>query len=200
MGMQSNYKHTTPSERKQLVEWLEGQETFWLKYTGNTWYDDGHDTDDVNEIVACIRNGIDQGTSKTLRDYVASGTSLEDARHMKVPKWKPIDVLDPKEPKVTKATVREHYINMPNVTRVIPKVMEAPKYVPPKRYTVAEDCQEVERLLFIIEAVDNIQIIRTPESVKRIAGWIRADEHINYRYKQPISCTQVREILQKVYG
>lgn len=200
--MQSNYKHTTPSERKQLVEWLEGQETFWLKYTGNTWYDDGHDTDDVNEIVACIRNGIDQGTSKTLRDYVKSGTSLEDARHMKVTKWKPIDVLDPKEPKVTKANVREHYINMPDVTRVIPKVMEAPKYVPPpiRYYTNREDWQAVEKWMGIIEAVDNIQIIRTPESVKRIAGWIRRDEHINYRSKNPISCIQVREILQKVYG
>lgn len=197
MEAPSNYKYNSPSNRKQTVKWLDEQTTFWHKFTEKCWYDDGYDEDDVNEIVCAIRDGIDQRTSKTLRDYIKSGSSPEDMRHLKVPKWKPIDVLDPKEPKVTKAKVIEHYINMPDVTRVMPKVMEAPKYVPPKMYTLVEDCREVERLMFIIEAVDNIEIIRTPQSVERIAKWIRQDEHSNYRYKQPISCTQVRDILKE---
>lgn len=196
MEAPSNYKHNTPSNRKQTVKWLNEQTTFWHNFTDKCWYDDGYDEDDVNDIVCAIRDGIDQRTSKTLRDYIKSGSSLEDARHTKVPKWKPIDVLDPKEPKVTKANVIEHYINMPDVTRVIPKIMpfNPPK---PRLRTVEEDCIDVEKWIATIEHVDNMEIIRTPESVKKLAKWIRQDEHMNYRSRDPISCDQVRDILKE---
>ena len=194
MGTPSNYRHNTPSNRKQTVKWLNEQTTFWHKYTDKCWYDDGHDESDVNDIICSIRDGIDQGTSKTLRDYVKSGSSPEDMRHLKVPKWKPIDVLDPKEPKVTKANVREHYINMPDVTRVIPKVVP-PK--PVKMYTVQEDTVAVEAWIGWIEGADKMEILRTPESVARIAKWIREDEPARFRYRNAISVDQVREILKE---
>jgi len=194
MATQSNYKYNSPANRKAIVNWLEGQDNFWHKYTGNTWYDDGHDESDINEIVASLKMAVDQGTSTLLRDCIKSGSSPEDARHMKVPKWIP---FEPKEPKVTKAVVRERYINMPDVNRTMPNVEKPKPYVPPKLHTIIEDCQMVEHLMVIIEAVDNLEIIRTFESVRIIANRIRNKEHSHYRYKQPISCEQVRDILKE---
>jgi hypothetical protein len=194
MATQSNYKYNSPANRKQVVNYLNDQTKFWHNYTDKCWYDDGYDEDDVHTIVASLKMAVDQGTSTLLRDCIKSGSSPEDTRHMKVPKWIP---FEPKEPKVTKAVVRERYINMPDVNRVMPKI-EPPKPKPvPKRYTMEEDCQEVEKWFSFMESIDNMEIIRTPESVRNIAKWIREDEHANYRCKQPISYGQVQTILKE---
>lgn len=197
MATQSNYKYNSPAMRKRLTNWLENEESYWRKYTGKTWYDDGYDESDVNDIVASIKMAVDQGNSILLRDCIKSGPSPDDVRHMKVPKWIP---FEPKEPKVKKAVVREHFINREEATiTCIPKI-EPPKPKPkpvPKWYTLEEDCIEVEKWIATLEHVDNMEIIRTPESVRNIATRIRHDEHTNYRRKNPISCEQVREILKE---
>ena len=195
MATQSNYKYNSPAKRKRTANWLEGQDDYWHKYTGNTWYDDGHDESDIHNIVASLKMAVDQGTSTLLRDCIKSGTSVDDIRHIKVPKWVP---FEPKEPKVKKAVVREHFINREEDTiTYIPKI-EQPKPKPvPKWYTLEEDCQEVEEWFSFMESIENMEIIRTPESVRNIAKWIREDEHANYRCKQPISYGQVQTILKE---
>lgn len=207
MGTPSNYKHMTPSDRKQLVRWLNHQNTFWHNYTDKCWYDDGYDESDVNEIIADIKFAVDQGTSISLRDCIKSGGSnTPDPRHIDDYSWiaQVSKTLGYVEPVVKEARVVKHEISMRSegekpkidVSRKTPKVV-APPPPPPKRYTIDEDCQEVERLIGIIESVDNMNIIRTPESVKRIATWIREDEYITWRYTRPISCEQVRTILKE---
>jgi hypothetical protein len=200
MATQSNYRHNTPSNRKAIVNWLNDQTKFWHNYTDKCWYDDGYDDDDVNEIVASLKMAVDQGTSTLLRDCIKSETPSANIRLLKVAKRIPFFdyPFEPKEPKVKKAVVREHYINRDEDTIThIPKI-EPPKPKPvPKKYTVEEDCISVEHWIAALEHVDNMVIIRTPESVKNIAKWIREDEHIHYRHKNIISCEQVRDILKE---
>lgn len=200
MATQSNYKYNSPANRKRVVNYLNDQTKFWHNYTDKCWYDDGYDEDDVHDIVASIKMAVDQGTSTMLRDCIKSETPSANLRLLKVAKRIPFFEypFEPKAPKVKKAVVREHYINRDEDTIThIPKI-EPPKPKPvPKWYTVEEDCQEVERWLSIIESVDNLEIIRTPESVRNIAKWIREDEHANYRRKNPIACDQVRDILKE---
>lgn len=169
----------------------------WGARSNMCWQDDGYDEDDVNEIVASIKMAVDQGTSMMLRDCIKPSYTTDDTKQLKVVKW---NGFTPKIPKVTvDAHVTSHVIGIGSESIISRKKPTEPKpYVPPaKRYTLREDCDAVERWIGIIEQVDNMNIIRTPQSVQNIATWIRQDEHANYRCKQPVSCEQVREILKE---
>ena len=166
--------------------------------------DDGYDDVDALAIVKMLKDQIDQGQGAFFSNSIGGTRSagLQPVSQETHDKWlnppTPIEEIDNpshhRKPKKAEPKV--------NVARVVPKVMDTPKPTPkpkpvPKRYTMEEDCQEVERWLSIIESVDNLEIIRTPESVRNIATWIRHDEHANYRRKNPIACDQVRDILKE---
>jgi hypothetical protein len=199
MATQSNYKYNSPANRKQVVNYLNDQTKFWHNYTDKCWYDDGYDEDDVNEIVASLKMAVDQGTSTLLRDCIKSETPSANLRLLKVAKRIPFFdyPFEPKAPQVKKAVVREHYINRDEDTIThIPKI-EPPKPKPVKIYTAQEDAESVEAWIGWIESADNMVIIRTEESVKNIAKWIRDDEPARFRYRNPILVHQVRDILKE---
>ena len=180
----------------------------YSQYGGACYEDDGYDDTDALDIVKMLKDQIDQGQGAFFSNSIGWSRSvgLQPVSQETHDKWlnqpMPLEGIDgdryydklTEKPKKAEPKV--------NVARVVPKIMDTPKptpklYVPPKIYTLAEDCQAVESWIAIIESVDNLEIIRTPESVRNIATWIRHDEHANYRRKNPISCVQVRQILQE---
>jgi len=188
-----------------------GRSTYLVDSGTACYEDDGYDDVDALSIVKMLKDQIDQGQGAFFSNSIGwtRSAGIQPVSQETHDKWlnqtMPIEDSDDKRdyfsPKIKEPKKKEPKVN---VARVVPKVMDTPKptpkpYAPPKprKFMFKEDCQEVEKWLAIIESVDNMEIIRTPESVAQIANWIRQDEHDNYRYLRPISCVQVREILKE---
>lgn len=170
----------------------------YSQYDGTCYEDDGYEDTDALAVVAMLKHQIDQGQGAYFSEINgwSRSSGQQPVSQETHDKW-----LNAPAPEndyyLQKKAEQKKAEPKVDVTRTVPKIMDTPKPVIPKWYTVAEDCQEVERWIAIIESVDNMEIIRTPESVRRIAKWIRQDEHSHYRSKRPISCDQVRGILKE---
>lgn len=168
---------------------------------GACYEDDGYDDTDALAVVKMLKDQIDQGQATLFREVNgwSRATGQQPISQETHDKWLNQETPEDNDGK------RECYTGKikpkVDVTRTVPKIIATPKpYIPPKprKFMINEDCIEVEKWIAIIESVDNMEFIRTPESVKLIAKWIRQDEHANYRYLRPISCVQVREILEEL--
>jgi hypothetical protein len=200
MATQSRYQEQGFKLYRKGDSIYKGRSTYLVDSGTACHEDDGYDDTDALSIVKMLKDQIDQGQGAFFSESIGwtRSAGLQPVSQETHDKWlnqpTPIEEIDNpshhRKPKKAEPKV--------DVTRTVPKVMPFnPPKPKPKKFTVAEDCEAVEKWLAIIESVDNLEIIRTPKSVMNIAKWIRDDEHANYRRKNPISCIQVREILQE---
>ena len=196
---------------------------YYSQIEGACYEDDGYEDTDALAIVAMLRHQIDQGqgaffseaiglgrttgqepVSQEMHDNALASMTLE-ARYGEDGKYYDKfgeEAVSPIEKKKQKEAFRKAYRQkMADVSRTKPKILSADelkaKKETPKKYTLAEDMEEVERWLVILESIENLKIIRTPVSVANIANWIRDDEHPKFRFKEQISCEQVRGIIEE---
>ena len=196
---------------------------YYSQIEGACYEDDGYEDTDALAIVAMLRHQIDQGQGAFFSEAIGLGRTtgevpVSQERHDAVlAQYEPYEEwyqgkyyncrgevveTEPEKKKRTKEERREAVRqNRADVASTIYKILSADeikaKKETPKKYTLAEDMEEVERWLVILESIENLKIIRNPVSVANIANWIRDDEHPKFRFKEQISCEQVRGILEE---
>jgi hypothetical protein len=165
----------------------------YSQFDGACYEDDGYDDVDAMSVVEMLKHQIDQGQGIYFREIsgLAKASGELPVSQETHDKWLnapiPFEYSYEEKPKKKKEPAV-------NVNRVTPKVVAPP---PPKRYTAEEDDTAVEKWIVWIEQTENMQVLRTPQSVRNIAKWIRQDESVRWRYMYPISCADVKRILKE---
>jgi len=157
--------------------------------------DDGYDDTDAIEIVANLKHHIDQGTAFMMHEAMGYGrstgqTPVSQEVHDAV-------LASPQQfwTEETEVIIQKEKAAASSKLKILSaeEIRKASK-IP---YSIIEDTVRVEQMCQLIEAVDVVKILRDTKSIVRMAGKIRSRQHTFLRYKNEITCEEVRDILRE---